>query len=256
MQKLKPPKIDKLFEGFKLQLKNEGQYFSNLSDHNGEKGRLNESHLKKVLRQFLPEKYGIGTGFIVSSESLDKKDNPQLDIIIYDKLNNAPLYQSEAFGIYPVEMVYAYIEVKTTLTKGEIDSAFKANTYIRNIANNKQYMGLEPINLAPRFYIFAYNSKPKDKVKLTKHIENAFNTHEGAHAHGIYTLDKDLLVARKAYAKKVELITKSHPLTFAIFITNIINHCETMIPTYATPDGMNLPPYLTLPRVNLQKYFG
>jgi hypothetical protein len=89
------PKLAQLFAGSKLALENEGKYFSTLSDHQGEKGRLNESHLKILLRRHLPEKYGIGTGFIVSSNTINRTDNPQIDIVIYDRLNNAPLYQSK-----------------------------------------------------------------------------------------------------------------------------------------------------------------
>ncbi len=246
MKNKKPQKIEKLFEGFKLQLKNEGEYFSNLSDHNGEKGRLNESHLKKVLRQYLPEKYGIGTGFIVSNKSLEAKDNPQLDIIIYDKINNAPLYKSETFGIYPVEMVYAYIEVKTTLNISEIKSAFEINKRIRALAEDKHYIGQPFIKIAPRFYIFAYKSNPKNKAKMVQNVVDSFRTNGKAHAHGIYCLDKDMLIARQALYKEnvVKVMSWGGPLTFARFITNLVDHCEKMKGT----DFM--------PRTDLQKYLG
>lgn len=240
-------KLANLFEGFKLQLKNEGEYFSNLSDHNGEKGRLNESHLKKVLRQHLPEKYGIGTGFIVSNKSLAREDNPQLDIIIYDKINNAPLYQSDTFGIYPIEMVYAYIEVKTKLTKARIKQAFEVNKKIRSLTEDKNYERTKIRHWAPRFYIFAYKSEPNDKTKIAKIIEDGFRKIGHAHAHGIYLLDKDMLIARKALhdANKVEIIKWSDDFTFARFITNLVSHCETM-----TPEN-----YISFPRANIPKYF-
>lgn len=108
--------IRKLFSGYLEQLKAESAYFSDSVKHSGEKGRLNETHIAHLLRRYLPHKFGIGTGFIVSTNS-EIRISPQCDIIIYDSVNNAPIYESDAFSIYPIEMVYAVIEVKTNISK-------------------------------------------------------------------------------------------------------------------------------------------
>lgn len=110
-----PFDLGKLFEGELQKLRTEAEYFSKLTDHNPEIGRLNESHLVKFLRGYLPPKIGVGTGFIACGGP-NAKQSPQCDIILFDKLNNAPLYASEAWAIYPIEIVYGVIEVKTKLT--------------------------------------------------------------------------------------------------------------------------------------------
>jgi hypothetical protein len=106
--------INDLLSGYLNQLRVEAKYFSNQIEHNGEKGHLNETHFRAILRRFLPKRFGIATGFIVSTNG--GQLSPQCDIIIYDAINNAPLYESEAFSVFPIEMVYAVIEVKTNLS--------------------------------------------------------------------------------------------------------------------------------------------
>jgi len=256
----KSNKIDRLFAGIKRNLENEGEYFSELSDHNGEKGRLNESHLKNVLYRHLPKKFGLGTGFIVSSTTINNTDNPQIDIIIYDQLTNAPLYTSDAFSIFPIESVYGYIEVKTTLTKAELKHALITNAKIRSIAasGDKVYYPEDKSTLSPRFYIFAYKSDMSSDT-LQKNVKTLYEEHGDAHSHGIYVLDKDIFIGREArYDPKVidlKVIDESNALS--AFIINIILHCETMIPVrMITIDGKKhlLPTSATLPLGNMARY--
>ena len=165
--------FEQLFAGHKQILETEADYFSTLTKHPGEKGWLNESHLTKLIARYLPKKFGIGTGFVVSSKSFQEKRGKQLDLIIYDALNNSPLYQSESFGIFPVEMVYGYIEVKTTLRPDNLGDAFEANREVRALQNDKHYLGGHVNKLAPRFYIFAYKSEIVEET-LKRNIEDAF----------------------------------------------------------------------------------
>ena len=58
--------VDRLLAGNIAQLQIEKQFFSSLTRHGPEIGRLNETHLVRMLRRYLPEKFGIGTGFLVS----------------------------------------------------------------------------------------------------------------------------------------------------------------------------------------------
>ena len=127
MSEPKPFDIDRLYEGSLRRLRVEAEFFSRLTDHNPELGRLNETHLVKLLRAYLPPKIGIGTGFIASVGD-SPRQSPQCDIVLYDALNNAPLYQSDTWSIYPIEMIYGVIEVKTTLNKRELKDALE--TYI------------------------------------------------------------------------------------------------------------------------------
>jgi hypothetical protein len=76
-----PFDLDKLFEGSLRRLRAEAEYFSRLTDHNAELGRLNETHLVKLLRDYLPPKVGIGSGFIVCGGATPVQ-SPQCDIVL------------------------------------------------------------------------------------------------------------------------------------------------------------------------------
>jgi hypothetical protein len=96
-----PFNIEKLFFGSLAKLRTEASYFSTLTDHNPELGRLNESHLVSLLRSYLPPKYALGSGFIVCGGP-EPKQSPQCDIIVYDNINNAPFYSSGTWSIFPI----------------------------------------------------------------------------------------------------------------------------------------------------------
>ncbi len=75
-----------------------------------------ELHWKRMLREFLPNRYSVGTGFAVS---LDGQCSDQLDIIIYDD-QYTPTLRTGADGeaeTIAAESVYAVFEVKPELNK-------------------------------------------------------------------------------------------------------------------------------------------
>lgn len=200
----KPFDLQKLFQGALERLRVEAEFFSRLTDHGPELGRLNETHLVNLLRAYLPPKIGVGTGFI-SCGGRSPRQSPQCDIILYDALNNAPLYKSEAWSIFPIEMVYGVIEVKTTLRKARLREAFAGCAKIRAMATelngdaNKAYaktvrlpngiatVGVSHNLLPPRYFVFGYagptdlNSLRNDFVSLTMDCPDA-------HIHGLCTL--------------------------------------------------------------------
>ncbi|OCT16856.1 hypothetical protein A8709_00640 [Paenibacillus pectinilyticus] len=56
--------------------------------HNGEKGRETEGILTNFLKTLVPNKFDLGTGFVVNDNSISS----QVDIIVYDKYNVLPIY--------------------------------------------------------------------------------------------------------------------------------------------------------------------
>ncbi len=87
---------------------------------------------------FLPEKYTLGSGFVIDSRGGQSR---QTDIILYDRLFNPELFRYEGVNFYPVEVVYAVIEVKTTLRSGEIKDAIEKIPSIKSLL-------FEPMSLA------------------------------------------------------------------------------------------------------------
>ena len=200
--------LNKLFEGSLRRLRVEADFFSRLTEHSPELGRLNETHLERLLRDYLPPKFGIGTGFIACGGPAPTQ-SPQCDIIVYDALNNAPLYKSEAWSIFPIEMVYGVIEVKTKLTTTALKEAFEKCGKIRAMAKtpnggpNKAYIRQvtakpktptqwEPIygDLSPRFFIFSYGGW-KDSKTLERNFIEVSDMGFGAHIHGVCCLSPE-----------------------------------------------------------------
>ncbi|MBE5315170.1 MAG: hypothetical protein H4O13_07185 [Xanthomonadales bacterium] len=90
-------------------------------------GENREGLVSQFLREHLPQKLGISSGLIFSSEGLFSN---QADVIVVDHLNNAPLHATSRNTLWPVEAVYALVEVKTSLSPAEIkDSVAKCRRY-------------------------------------------------------------------------------------------------------------------------------
>ncbi len=96
-------------------------------DHAVSAGEAREEVIGKILGDFLPEAFGVARGFIFSSAG--ERSN-QTDLIIYDKLWSRPFYGQNNSKFLAVESVYATIEVKTNLDRGDIcDACQKASRF-------------------------------------------------------------------------------------------------------------------------------
>lgn len=201
--------------------------------HFGERGRNDEQRLINFLKQVLPKRFGIGTGFIVSSDSQAESSN-QTDIIISDELYNSTLHRELAAQVYPIETIYATIEVKGTLSKykrtsgkTDFDQVFENISKIRQLARDKHYVEYrsEPKNeqksyelvarkysypntLPPRGYLFAYHTDDWSKIDdFVASLQAALLKHKEAHIHGAIVLDKNWFAKQEPYTdERRELI--------------------------------------------------
>lgn len=100
------------------------QDFNELSTvpHNASKGSEAEEIVRKFLENHLPRRFAVGSGFIIDPTDVISK---QTDIVIYDAFN-CPIYRaSESAAIFPSDNVAAVIEVKSRLTKKELQNAWE-----------------------------------------------------------------------------------------------------------------------------------
>lgn len=246
--------IDRLFEGTLRRLRAEAEYFSRLTEHDPELGRLNETHLVRLLRDYLPPKFGVGTGFIASGGDRPLQSQ-QCDIILYDTINNAPLYKSDAWSIYPIEMVYGVIEVKTTLNRDGLKDAFKKCAKIRAMAQtpegkgNKAYIRQVPSpprestrheryvsKLPPRFFVFGYKGW-KTTAALERNFRAVTDEIGGAHIHGVCNLyDRgSLYIYHRAFPKGGERYSKVAENGFRLFLMNLPSTLDSMLPILTKP---------------------
>lgn len=112
-----------------------------------------EAEFRNWLENFLPKRYGVTSGYIVSQFVQDAIKRPHFDVIIYDALNSPILWieadsdhssagQSRAI---PVEYVKGVFEVKSSFEKRTVVEAL---THIRELS-----------------YLYAQIDKPGERYK-------------------------------------------------------------------------------------------
>ena len=106
--------------------------------HAGEGASL-EAEVNALLRTFLPAEYGLATGFVVHNTEAGPRLTSQLDIIIYDVVRSGPIARPATCDVFPLEAVYAYVEVKASLQSSSDDAQEVANNSIEKcIQTNKE----------------------------------------------------------------------------------------------------------------------
>lgn len=88
--------------------------------HRPSAGSTREDLVEQFLKNHLPKRFGVSTGLIISHSGQWSK---QADLVVVDDQNNAPLYPDASSKIWPVEAVYALIEVKTSLNPRDLEDA-------------------------------------------------------------------------------------------------------------------------------------
>lgn len=80
-------------------------------------GGHHETLFRSLLARHLPERYHVATGFVVGA-FMDRR--PQIDVIVYDRLNYVPLFREGDLVVVDLRAVRGLIEVKSSLTKARL----------------------------------------------------------------------------------------------------------------------------------------
>lgn len=94
-----PTGLEQIFRGVSKQMEAHFAAISKSFGHAGEQGASNERVLARFLSDFLPRRYALGHGKIITP---DKHVSDQIDIIIYDAFNCPPIYTEEGFCWWPL----------------------------------------------------------------------------------------------------------------------------------------------------------
>ncbi len=217
------PGIFSYYEALEKNFKIQSEILTKALPHSGERGSNNELYLKQFLEKVLPKRFGIGSGFIISSDP-NKEPSNQNDIIIYDHYWNSPIYNELTSNIYPIECIYATIEVKSKIVKNkqsDLDKALENIAKIRNLSKDKKYVKYIPheekpqklvaytkqyINKTPpRSYIFSFSKKGWRNIEaFGSHLQKKAELYSDSHLHGICILDKDWFAYQIPYSEKKE----------------------------------------------------
>lgn len=121
--------IHQIVQGIANQMKIDRELILAQIPHPGEMGGQLEESLRALLRKYLPEKYQIGTGHVVGryyypDTGKDQQDiSRQVDVVVFNRIDFAPLFNAPGYQIYPQEGVEVAIEVKATLNGEELEKA-------------------------------------------------------------------------------------------------------------------------------------
>jgi hypothetical protein len=251
---MKGPGIPSYFKAIQKILELQQKILTGALPHCGERGRNDEQRLISFLKQVLPQRFGIGTGFIVSSDSQHESSN-QTDIIISDELYNSPLHQELAAQVYPIETIYATIEVKGSLSKQkrpngktDFDQVLENISKIRSLAKDKYYVEYQSgpkdkqhpnqlvankysyrIILPPRGYLFAYHTEDwKELDDFVASLQAALLKHREAHIHGALVLDRNWFAKQKSYTGESRELTAYNDDCLLRFINSLLDGIQSM----------------------------
>jgi hypothetical protein len=105
--------LDHYFGSVYNKLEADALLFNRKLPHAGLVGAENENALADLIRSFLPPRFGVeASGIVIDRHGGQSR---QCDIIIYD----AAAFPTYLRKVFPIEIVYAVIEVKTTLSAEE-----------------------------------------------------------------------------------------------------------------------------------------
>lgn len=128
-----------------------------------------ESLLREAIERILPDSLRVGKGYIYGHRKTESgmERSPEIDILIYDSEQYAPLFSMGTFVIVRAECVKAIIQVKRTLTAATLTKA------IKNLVTAKQHVYATCLNNAEETTerIFSGVISFEDGLGLTKDCE-------------------------------------------------------------------------------------
>ena len=147
--------------------------------HKPTKGQLRELFVTNIPKPFLSSQFEIGTGVIINQKG---EQSDQTDIIIYDTRTIPPFIKEQNIGVYPAESVIGVVEVKSRLSRPEIEaaeaSARKLHTRIFSpISNLYRDYAFTPYCCAIGFYgsgVKELSDSNEGKVWLQQRIDKMF----------------------------------------------------------------------------------
>lgn len=98
--------------------------------HPGTRGSLAENLLRELIREFLPQRWAVGTGFIM--DAAGARSN-QVDVLVYDQLTNSPVYRDGDLVILSPKTVRVAVEVKSVLDSEQIPLAYSNLSSVKRV---------------------------------------------------------------------------------------------------------------------------
>lgn len=147
------PSILEVYASWASELKSKYKRVSKLFKHGPSIGRSREIYLAEMVKKCIPANLEVSHGAFYDSEYGASQEQ---DILIIDKNEVPPIEQVGDFGIYHKRSIKACIEVKSKLTKKELQKGISTLIEAR-----KRGMGYDA-----KFILFAYETTMSAKTIL------------------------------------------------------------------------------------------
>ena len=156
-------------------------------------GNVAEGEFRKWLQNFLPKKYAVTSGYIISQGIPDSKNLPHFDVIIYEHLEAPTLWiennpdssdQGKSRAI-PAEFVKSVIEVKSSFEKSTVNDAIQHLSKLKELLkgtdkNDERYK----LYLPPDFFCSIAFFELREKNK--KDFDALLGLNKGLELRGFY----------------------------------------------------------------------
>lgn len=202
-----------------------------LINHWGEDGRYKEAILKTMIQRFLPEKYKIGTGFVIKQTPNRGEHNSskQIDLLIYDT-SYPILFKESDFVILTPDSVMGIIEVKANLQNQNLNNVLeKANKNGEFIYQGKSNTNSPFFNGI--FSFDGYQNLAPDSIKTTlqrvnTHFETKVNYHQFIVNHISFNKHWFYKYWTQEFGsgEETNYIYKINDLSFSFFISNLMDY--------------------------------
>lgn len=198
-----------------------------LITHWGEDGRYKEAILKNIIRRFLPEKYSIGTGFVIKQTDIrgEHLSSRQIDLIIYDDASPI-LFKEGDFIILTPDAVRGIIEVKANLQNQGIAEV------LRQANENGQFIFSGKTDKRHQFFngVFSYEGYERH-FDLGTFVQNYNNSNQDFLGEPDYVkfkvnhvvLNKDWFIKVWNNDPNPHSLYDIEDLAFSFFISNLID---------------------------------
>jgi hypothetical protein len=104
-------------------------------------GQLPEAAVRQLLSTRLPGRYGVGEGIVIDGSGGQSR---QCDVVIYD-WERTPILSSETgLTIWPFESIYAVAQVKSKLTRSDLESAVETIASFKALSRLPNDLGSAP----------------------------------------------------------------------------------------------------------------
>ncbi len=167
--------VRKVFRGVSDKLQLDFEAISSEINHLGNRGSYRENTLKNFLNAGkLPKRFGVGSGEIIGPK---QKVSKQSDLIIFDQLDGMSLAYSENVQIYPIEVVFGLIEVKSKLSKEELIESLENIKSVKTLCPEESVtktivQGMQMTYPRPKPFgiVFAYSLSKNSLESLSKNL--------------------------------------------------------------------------------------